>query len=336
MKSIYLALFILISQPAFSETPAASCDQVYKKIYRDNELNISLFLGYSDGDGNFVSDTFDRTNLAETLTGQCYEVSGEQFCGFKRDADDADTFTKTIVRSDGKTDQVKIRLMNSSFTPKHDENIGKYEKFQKKKTEKVSKAFNHALTTDEVVIYQGHARRGTGPGFQPMGALNWVNAVQSKPVLYNMTQNLRTAKTKPALIGMITCEGESHYGKVLNEASPTSALLLTRQTTSFSDAYSLLISSVDAILKKECAKDFRKTITNTVTTVYSTKFDGDTSVKDKLPEVYGLFEPITKKFAPARSTAVTYLKGELEKSSSRDDAEEKEKAAKLRKVDSPR
>ena len=336
MRSLFLAFFILIAQPALSAPPTETCEQAYKKIYRDDELNISLFLGYSDGSDDFVSDPYDRTNLAETLTGPCYEESGEQFCGFKRDADDADAFTKTIVRSNGKTDKVKIRIMNSAFTPKHNENIGKYEKFQKQKSEKISKAFNQALTKDDVVMYNGHARRGTGPGFQPMGALNWVKAVQSKPSLYSMTQNLRSAKTKPAFIGMITCEGESHYGKALNDASPGSALLLTRQSTSFTDANSLLISSVDAILKKECAKDFRMTITNTVSTIYSTKFDGDTKVQDKLPEVYGLFEPISKKFAPARSAAVTYIRGEVEKASSRDDEEYKEKEAKQRKVDSQR
>lgn len=328
MKSLYLIFTFLVAFPAFATDLA--CENSYKKIYRDDELNISIFLGYSDV-GDMVTDPFDRTNLIETLTGPCYEVSGEQFCGFKRDPDDADAFTKTIVRSNGKQDKVKIKITNSAFTTLHNENIGKYSKHQAQKTEKTNQAFNRSLATDEVVIYNGHARRGTGPGFKPMGALNWINALQSKPALTSMVQTLKNAKTKPALIGMITCEGESHYGKVLNETSPNSALLLTRQTTSFDDAYSLLIGSVDAILKKDCAKDFRTSIKNSVRTVYTNKLDGETKLQNHLPEVYGLFEPITKKFAPARGAALTYLRGEIEEATPRDVIEMNQP-----KVESPR
>lgn len=330
MKSLYLATFLLLAFPAFSANEALSCAQAYEKIYRDSQLDISLFLGYGDNGGT-VLDPYDRASLAERLAYPCGQE--DQFCGFIRDKDDADIFTKTITRANGKKDKIRIRLMNSAVSSFHADNTGKLKAQQERQSARIKKAFLQSLTEDEVVIYEGHARRGTGPGFQPMGTVDWAMATANKSSLNDMVKTLKTAKTKPALIGMLTCEGESHYGKILNETVPDTALLLTRQTTTFNDTREILMNSVNAILKKECANKFRNTIKDSVQTIYSTELEGDKNYQEKLPEVYGLFEPITKKFAPARGVVLTLLKGATEESTP---IWQEEKKQRQRKVDSPR
>lgn len=327
MRSSLIIFSLLFSFKSFSQTDVA-CRQVYDKIYGDGELTMSLFLGYFD-DGNYVEDKLDKVLLIDQITAAC--VHGLQLCGFARDPDDADVFTKTITRANGKTDKVRFRITHSAVSSNHQNNVGVYKAQQQKQSKAAEDAYFRALQTDDVVIYKGHARRGTGPGFRPMGASGWVNAVATKPNLQRMMQTLKATKKTPAIIGMITCESESHYGKALQDAAPNSGLILTRQTTSFSDTDSITEASMENILQQSCATQFRGQIKNAVHHIYSSPLDGADSYKDKLPEIYNFFEPNKKKFAPPRGAILTLINEEFEESSSRDQEAAREELRFLQK-----
>ncbi len=336
MRYSVLLFTLLFSLPAFSQADKA-CHESYDKMYADGELTLSLFLGYSDNE-DYVDDVISKANYVETITTNCDEETlVTELCGFKRDPDDADIFTKTITRANGKTDNIKLRITSSAVTSSNHVNTGTNKNSQYKKSAQTEAKFLKALQTDDVVIYNGHARRGTGPGFRPMGNADWVKAVALKSSLQKMVHALKTAKKTPAIIGMITCEGESHYGKALQDAAPNSGLLLTRQTTSFSDSDIIVQNSIENILQKKCAPAFRKSIQNSVRDIYNSPLDGTDNYKDKLPEIYNFFEVNKKKFLPPRGAILTLINGQYEELSDRDREAAKERSrTKPAQTDNPR
>lgn len=329
MRFQVLAFTLLVSLTGLAQTDIEACRKSYEKIYGDGELTMSVFLGYSDAD-NYVADRLNKIRMVEQITGAC--GSGRQLCGFTRDPDDADVFTKTITRVSGKKDKVRLRIMNSAVTSDHTTNTGDMKEQQQKQSKAVEEAYIRALQTDDVVMYNGHARRGTGPGFKPMSASDWTAAVATRPSLQRVIQTLKKSKKTPAVIGMFTCEGESHYGKALQDSAPNSGLILTRQTSSFHDTDAIMDASMEGILQQYCGPKFRSDIKGAVAHIYSSPLDGADSYKDKLPEVYNFFEPNKKKFAPPRGAILTLLNGQFEEHTSRaaEEAKEKERQQKAK------
>lgn len=313
LRHLFVVLFFLLSEIAFSQQ-TESCKKSYDKIYADGEFTMSLFLGYAEGSSDYVTDGTDKAVFAERLTRPC--LGQEQLCGFNRHADDADIFTKTIVRANGKKEKVTFRISNSSYSSSHKDNLGKFAAEQNKRSQNIEKKFLKALQTDDAVFYLGHARRGTGPGFQPMTTTRWLGALATKGSLTRMVNGLKSANKTPVIIGMATCEGEQHYGKALNEAAPNSGLLMTRQTTSFFDATDLVAVSLEKLLQKICATEFRAAIQNTASIIFKTPFEAAKTYKDKLPEIYNFFEPLNKRFPSPRGAVMTLIKSQFEESKS--------------------
>lgn len=322
MRLSVLAFTLLISLTGFAQTDNEACRKSYERIYGDGELTMSVFLGYSDAD-NYVADHLNKTRMVEQITSPC--GNGRQLCGFSRDPDDADVFTKTITRVSGKKDKVRLRIMNSAVSSSHATNTGEMKAQQQKKSKAVEEAYMRALQTDDVVMYNGHARRGTGPGFKPMGTADWTAAVATRPSLQRMTQTLKKSQKTPALIGMFTCEGESHYGKALQDSAPNSGLILTRQTSSFHDTDAIMDASMEGVLQQYCGPKFRADIKDSVVHIFNSPLDGADSYKDKLPEVYNFFEANKKKFAPPRGAILTLINGQFEESNYRAAEEAKER-----------
>lgn len=310
-----LSSFILVFVfNIFANAQSNGCTTAYDKMYNDGTLTMSVFYGYSDSE-DYVDDRVAKADMVTKLTKGCASNIATQMCGFARDPDDADILIRTITRPNGKQDKVRLRLMSSAVSESHSKNTGSLKKAQDAQSKKTEDAYYRALETDDVVIYSGHARRGTGPGFKPMGNSDWISAATTKPNLTRLKNTLSKSKHKPAILGMITCEGESHYGKVLQDAAPNSGLLLTRQTTSFEDGKDLLDVSLNNILRKSCPDVFRKEIQATTQLIFNSPMDTSSNYKDKLPEIYNFFEVNSKKFAPQRGTILTYVNSEMEEES---------------------
>lgn len=333
MRSTVLAFTLLVSLTSFAQTDIEACRNSYERIYGDGELTMSVFLGYADS-GNYVFDQMDKARMVTQITGAC--VDGRQLCGFTRDPDDADIFVKTIKRASGKTDKVRLRLMNSAVTSDHLVNTGEKKAQQQRQSKAIEEAYFRALQTDDVVLYNGHARRGTGPGFRPLGTAEWTATVATKPNLQRMIQTLKKSNKTPALIGIVTCEGEAHYGKMLQDSAPNSGLILTRQTSSFNDTGAVVDASMESILQQHCGPKFRGEIKDVVQEIYSSPLDGADSYKDKLPEIYNFFEPHKKKFAPPRGAILTLINGQFEEKTYRWDEEKKERLPKSQPTNNAR
>lgn len=323
MRSSLLIFTLLFSLSGYTQVDQA-CLKAYDKMYGDGELRMSLFYGYADS-GDDVDDRLTKVQMIEKITQKCPETADQQLCGFQRNDDDADVFTKTIVRASGKSEKVRFKLMSSSVSTSNKRNMGQLKAEQDQQSRQTEEAYYSALKTDDVVLYNGHARRGTGPGFRPMGSKDWVSAVTTKYSLQRTTAALKSAKQTPAIIGMITCEGEEHYGQALQNAAPKSGLLLTRQTTAFVDSDAITETTLENVLQKRCATTFRNTLQNSVQYIYSSPLDGADSYKDKLPEIYNFFEPNKKKFAAPRGAILTLINGEFEESTTRQEEAARER-----------
>lgn len=333
MRSTVLAFTLLVSLTSFAQTDIEACRKSYERIYGDGELTMSVFWGYGDA-GNHVVDQLDKVRMVAQITGAC--GNGRELCGFTRDPDDADIFVKTIKRVSGKTDKVRLRLMNSAVTSDHLVNTGEMKAQQQQQSKAIEEAYFRALQTDDVVLYNGHARRGTGPGFRPLGAAEWTATVATKPNLQRMMLTLKKSKKTPALIGMFVCEGEAHYGKMLQDSAPNSGLILTRQTSSFNDTDAIVDASMESILQQYCGPKFRSEIKDVVQDIYSSPLDGADSYRDKLPEIYNFFEPNKKKFTPPRGAILTLINSQFEERTYRWDEEKKERLPKSQPTNNSR
>lgn len=283
-----------------------ACNQSYEKMYSDGELTLSVYLGYNDAREDHVADPMYKSMYVDIITAVCDKTKVTELCGFSRDPDDADIFTKTITRANGKSEVIKLKMKNAAVTDSNRTNMGAKKSEQDKRSKEFEDSFLNDLQNDDVVLYNGHSRYGTGPAYKPMGSEDWKDAVNNKPTLNRMIQTLKTAKKTPGIIGMISCDSESHYGKALHEAAPNSGLILTRQITSFGDTRRTMLSSIDSILQKQCGDSFRSGMKAATQNI----FNPSSANKDIYPDIYGFFEANKKKFAPPHGAILKLVNGE--------------------------
>jgi hypothetical protein len=290
--SLLLLVFRVEAEPEDSATQ--ECRKAYENLFSGPEFKIGIFLGYSEV-GKNVTDGPRKAALASLLSRKC--VRNQGLCGFSRDVDDADHFAKTIVAPNGQKKRIILTVMNSSYSENDTENKGTYANLQADKSDGIRAAFLKSLREDDAVFYLGHSRHGTGPGFKPMGALDWANALASKPALAEMLDTLKISGAKPKILGMLSCLGEQHYAKLLSKAAPTSALLLIRQTAANTDLERTLASALNALLARKCERRLQKDLQEATRYFRVGLSDQGISIDERFPVLYNFFAKNKKSFA---------------------------------------
>jgi len=311
IRLLIFTLFFFIQTSLCFADDLEACKKAYDKLYQEDEVRMSVFFGYFEHDDT-AYDYLYQSNFISQLTSPCFR--GLQLCEFDRDLDDADTFYKTIKTPDGKLRKVRFQVFRSANSTSDSYNKGPGSKEQKLHSFKTAEKFKQALQTDQVVIYSGHARRGTGPGFKPMTNGGWIEAVTIKPALNEMLETLKSSKKTPQILGMSVCEGERHYGYHLQKAAPKSSLLLPRQTMDGEDGNRIAESTFNSLLSFHCQKELKAGIAQGVERFFTSPLKNTKTYEDKLPRLYGFFEPIDKKFEPPKNIIYNLLDSQLETS----------------------
>jgi len=300
-------LATLKSQP-HDETETEQCRSSYQKLFSKPELNWSIYFGYGDGASeNYTTDMAERDILEKEIKSPCPQFRPDiQLCDFRADSLISGQYTKQIKTKDGQVVNVRLKLFNSSLTSEIAVNKEKKSE-QKKKSKALEKSYLHALQTDDIVFYSGHARHGSGPGFRPLSENPLSKLVTGlfRPMAFKMYDTLGEDDRvdhsddvyprsipegkPPAILGFFACEAEAHYG--VNLAHRTdSGLILTRQSISTVDNMRLLYASSNNLLTESCEKDFTQSMNQSIKTIYYRKKKGPpTSFDDKMPKLFNFF-----------------------------------------------
>ena len=162
-----------LSQQPLSKTPGLACRDRYAKMWAKGRLDIAWFYGYVDED-DVVADQRLMASQIRALTMKCHDgLRGA--CGFTIAQAPQNEFDPVILSRNLGTGaaprSVRIRIWHSSLSQHDHENdfgVGKVifkRGHQIRKTESVWQALESSLQDSQVLIYDGHSRFGTGPGF---------------------------------------------------------------------------------------------------------------------------------------------------------------------------
>jgi len=255
----------------------AKCDDFYSHVRRTGEMKIILGIGYYDfsegepfkftyrPDGSFnsidadfgMNATLDQTIIRvyrELLTTKCRGAL--QFCGFQERT--PGVFTKDIRSPDGERIHATLEMRSPSVSTSHSQNVGPLKAQQDEKSAAVTSWFFGSIDGADLVVYNGHARKGGGPDFSPPRLLstNHVNYgwyAAHTPGLSRLTKALADAQQKPAAILLMACNSTKLFESQVEKVAPNIAYsgMNLVPTTGLVPAKGT-IAGVDAFLKMQC------------------------------------------------------------------------------------
>lgn len=283
----FLGISFYIGALAAEEKSSEACRKAYEKLYANDVINMTFAVGHMWGDDE-SRDAIVTAEFVQTLKRRC--EGSERLCGFTQSSDDAELFLKKIEGPGGKIKTVRFRILNTTLYPvtfrnaKGNGYIG--EKFSLGMLEK----FKEALQSDQVVVYQGHAQSGRGLG---VSSPEWP--------IESMTQFIRKLEKKPAVLGVIACDAEGHYGNKLHAAAPDAALVLTRQKTMIDDGLGTAKATFESLLSRKCEEQFASAYRKATDFFYYGPWELETDAKNraKTPNIFGFFKPIERAFPVA-------------------------------------
>jgi hypothetical protein len=255
----------------------AKCDDFYAHVRRTGEMKIILGVGYydfSEGepflfsyrpdgslstvDYNFgMNATLDQTFVKiyrGLLTQKCHGAL--QFCGFEERS--PGVFMKDIRSPEGARIHAQVELRSPSLSTSHAQNVGPLKAEQDAHSAEVTKWFFGSIDGADMVVYNGHARKGGGPDFSPPRLLSnshvnydWYG--RKTPGLNNLTSALSAAQSKPAAVLLMACNSVLLFEKQVAAASPKSAFAgITLVPKSGTVPVKGTISGIDSYLKMQC------------------------------------------------------------------------------------
>lgn len=139
------------------------------------------------------------------------------------------------------------------------------------KSEYVKNAWKEAITNgDEMVVYDGHARDGGGPSFEPPRVLknghvdySWYrkNREGHKEEAAAFTAAVKKGKA-PLYYASMSCNGYSHFFKrgKFPEVSPKTSYILSKRTSYPDEGVASLLTTIEGALTKQCGENLDKKI----------------------------------------------------------------------------
>jgi len=295
---VFVAVVAIFCAGTACAAPDVVCERTYQKLYSDpSKFKISVVFGYTnDPDTDEVGDPTSDLAVQYRLLASCWDVP--EPCGFSRIENGR--FSKVIFGPDGKERVVEIDVSHSAYSDKNSENVGIHSAEQKLYSQTAEQNFFKSLSDSDIVIYDGHARHGTGPGFAPLSLGGWAWAISTKSRLIKMMETLLFTWHPPKVIAMLSCDSEMYYGAALHFASPRSALILHRQYMTGGDNMRTLDAVIGSFLTMKCEKEFHQALTDALTT-YIVHPDELAPLKEeyRAPVIYGFFEGHPHYEAPA-------------------------------------
>lgn len=137
------------------------------------------------------------------------------------------------------------------------------------KTKYTREAFQNGITGgDEMVFYEGHARDGGGPSFEPPrvlanGHVNYSWYRRNRPGHLMETAALKAAHQKgkaPVFYGSYSCSSRLHFldrGQ-LAQSSPSTAYVLSNRLAYSDETIAALLQTMNSALSKQCEAEFNQ------------------------------------------------------------------------------
>lgn len=230
-----------------SDASANNCENFYSHVRRTGGMKILLGVGYYDfsegtpfefdyvpdgsigtvhynfGDNSTLDQTFIKVYTA-LLTAPC---RGElQFCGF--DQESPGVFSKMIRTPEGARVKAVLEMRSPSVSTSHAENVGPLKSEQDEKSADVTSWFFGGIPNADFVVYNGHARKGGGPDFNPPLLLsnkhpNYAWYGKHTPGLNRLITALKSSEEKPAAVMLMACNSTKLFEKQVDSVAPHTA-----------------------------------------------------------------------------------------------------------------
>lgn len=250
----------------------SGCDARYQRLWKDGTLRVDWYYGYMDSN-EVVIDNLVRKETLRALRLPCRRDTAEGACGFKVTSNASAEFGPiTLKKNIPGRGVFEIRVWNSTVSNWNDENTVGYglatltTAEQKQKTKTVTNSFQHSLRTTEVVIYDGHSRKGSGPGFGPYGLGEMIGGTLFQGSWKATLHALHQAKKKPELLMFSSCESQNYYLPELQRRVPQTAVAATEFAQTFGAGEQMIFSLIDSLAVGRCESEMNKGFRSTLGT----------------------------------------------------------------------
>lgn len=277
--------------PARSAQEQQSCNNFYSRVKSKGEMKIALGIGYYDASegepltfqiynsaGQLETADFGMNATIDIAYDDLYrqllvrKCSGSlQLCGFKESAQGV--FEKKVKTPEGKKIKAIVEVRHASVTPQHASNVGPMSLQQTAKSDATTAWFFGQVAKADLVVYNGHSRRGGGPDFHPPRLLKNFHANYSwyeknQPGITRLTTALREAPVKPAAILLMSCNSEKLFADRIRAAGNGIPLVSTNAVPpSGTSPTKGALAGMDAFLRFQCEAGYQQELSA----------DGDTS-----------------------------------------------------------
>ncbi len=268
--------------PARSSDEQARCDRFYANVNKKQEMKITLGIGYYDAsEGEPFS--FQIRNAAgqlemadfgmnatidiayddlyrELFTRRC--EGSLQLCGFKEIA--SGVFEKKIKNPQGKKVRAVIEMRHASQTPSHAQNVGVLSAAQQAKSDATTSWFFGQVGRTDLLVYNGHSRKGGGPDFNPPKLLknlhvNYAWYEKNVPGITRLTSALASASQKPAAVLMMSCNSNKLFSSKIDRAASGMPIVSTSAVPpSGSSPTKGALAGMDSFLRFQCEAGFHQ------------------------------------------------------------------------------
>lgn len=245
------------------------CVNEYAEILAKKEMRIHYAFGYFDEsngkneDGTY-SEAIDEVAFDHTskwLTRICHPSEGHALCGFQKQilAEGYHLYLKEIHLF-GQAIAVKIYMTRAAASPMHLENTGRLKVKQQQLTEQSEYNFFDGISKADIVIYNGHARDGGGPDFQPPVLRkdlhpNYDGHYKVKQVGYKkLLAALEDRPHKNQVLGLFACYTDKHFSDGILDVNPDQRMIVSRRKPDFFTATEVSLGYLDGFLEGLCAE----------------------------------------------------------------------------------
>jgi hypothetical protein len=221
------------------------CEPRFAGLGSESALSLSLVLGVLETAGAVSWDRPVAQSLDALLTEPC--STGQWLCQFERASDGR--FVRTVAGRN-----VKLNVVTSSAADTRHEALGPLAARQAQATRDASRAFLNALENDDVVLFVGHSRFGSGLGFDwfDSPSRRWFDTFVERKDLEAMKDTLARDETPPSFIGVLGCSTERYYGRALGDVTPGENLLLSTAVTDHLSNVADAVAVMNAIVGSLC------------------------------------------------------------------------------------
>ena len=242
---------------AISELPSKQREKL--KLVKDmsahtiadpQKIQVRVAFGYKDArPARFVGDRYERLSLIQSLLKECESVD-DQACGFEREKENANIFSKTVKTVYDEKLPITIKVTASAAGPDDEDN--RRNPYQKSLSKLSQENFLEGFVSAEAVFYVGHSRDGGGPDFNPPRltkekhvAYAWYK--KNEPGLHLLLTQLKAnvkQERSPFKLGLLSCASTSLFEKRIRAVTKKALPVTVPHLLYYSEAQELLLEEL--------------------------------------------------------------------------------------------